>query len=75
MGNREPWRGEVQWEHDVARRAGKNLGITLLDDSVAELARLNFVDGTLGSDGRLPGGGLAGENAVPRESGEQVNVL
>jgi len=71
MGNHEPWNGELQQERDVARRAAKTLGITLLDDSEAEVAGLSFVGGTLWADGRL-----AGEDAAPlRETGEQINVL
>jgi predicted ATPase/Icc-related predicted phosphoesterase len=76
MGNHEPWNGDLQEERDVARRAAKSLGITLLDDSVAEVAGLSFVGGTLWADGRLTGGGLTGEDAAPpRETGEQIKVL
>jgi len=70
MGNRELWRSEVQRERDVARRAAKPLGITLLDDSEVEIAGLCFVGGTLWADGHL-----AGENAAPlRETGELIKV-
>jgi predicted ATPase/Icc-related predicted phosphoesterase len=70
MGNHESWRGELQQERDVARRAAKRLGITLLDDSEAEVAGLSFVGGTLWADGHL-----AGQDATPlQETGEQINV-
>ena len=70
MGNHEPWRGELQQERDEARRAAKRLGITLLDDSEAEVAGLSFVGGTLWADGRL-----AGKDATPlRETGEQIKM-
>jgi predicted ATPase/predicted MPP superfamily phosphohydrolase len=53
MGNHESWHGGLQGERDVARRAAKRLGITLLDDSEAELAGISFVGGTLWGEGRL----------------------
>jgi predicted ATPase/Icc-related predicted phosphoesterase len=71
MGNHEPWRGELQRERDVARRAAKRFGVVLLDDSESEVAGINFVGGTLWADGRL-----AGPDATPlRETGEQISVL
>jgi Icc-related predicted phosphoesterase len=71
MGNHEPWNGELQEERDVARRAAKKLGITLLDDSEAEVAGISFVGGKLWADGRL-----AGEDAAPtQETGELIEVV
>jgi predicted ATPase/Icc-related predicted phosphoesterase len=53
MGNHESWHGALQSEREVARRAARRLGITLLDDSEAEVAGLHFVGGTLWGDGHL----------------------
>ncbi len=70
MGNHEPWGGELQRERDAARRTAHRLGITLLDDSEAELAGIHFVGGTLWADGRL-----GGSNTEPtQETGEQIRV-
>ncbi len=70
MGNHELWNSELQRVRDVARRAAKRLGITLLDDNEAEVAGLSFVGGTLWADGHL-----AGQDAAPlRETGERINV-
>jgi Icc-related predicted phosphoesterase len=71
LGNHEPWNGELQQERDVARRAAKDLGITLLDDSEAELAGLSFVGGTLWADGRRSGA----DAAPPRQTFEPIEVL
>ncbi len=71
MGNHEPWNGELQQERDVARRAAKNLGIILLDDSEAEVAGVNFAGGTMWTDGRLAGD----DSRPPRETGEQIRLL
>jgi predicted phosphodiesterase len=65
MGNHEFWHGELQQEREVARRAARDLGITLLDDSEAVVAGVHFVGGTLWGDGletgqpiTVPGDGL-----------------
>jgi predicted ATPase/predicted phosphohydrolase len=50
MGNHEFWHGELQQQRDVARRAAQELGVTLLDDSEAVVAGVDFVGGTLWSD-------------------------
>jgi len=70
MGNHEPWQGELQQEREMARRVAQRLGITLLDDSEAEVAGISFVGGTLWADGRL-----GGQDATPlRETGEPIQV-
>ena len=70
MGNHEPWGGELQAAREAARRAAGRLGITLLDDSEADLAGISFVGGTLWADGRL-----AGPDTVPGKlTGERIQV-
>ena len=70
MGNHEPWNDLLQRTRDVALYAAKRLGVTLLDDSEATVAGLDFVGGTLWADGRL-----AGRDATPlRETGERITV-
>jgi predicted ATPase/predicted MPP superfamily phosphohydrolase len=75
MGNHEFWQGELRQERNVARQAAQDLGVTLLDDSEAAVAGVNFVGGTLWGDGPETGqpitmstGGtprlIAGENAA-----------
>jgi len=59
MGNHEFWHAELQQEREVARRAGKDLGITLLDDSEAVVAGVHFVGGTLWGDGPETGQPIA----------------
>ena len=70
MGNHECWDHELQRARTVARRMADRLGITLLDDSDAELAGLTFVGGTLWADGRL-----GGQDAAPGQpTGERIQV-
>jgi len=51
MGNHEFWRGDLQGQREVARRAAQDLGVILLDDSEAVVAGVHFVGGTLWGDG------------------------
>jgi len=55
MGNHEFWDGELRQRRDAARRAAKDFGITLLDDSEAVVAGLTFAGGTLWSAGSETG--------------------
>ena len=70
LGNHEPWDGELQQVREEARHAAGQLGVTLLDDSEATVAGVDFVGGTLWADGCL-----GGSDTVPgRPTGERIQV-
>jgi len=66
LGNHEFWHGELRERRDEARRVAKTLGITLLDDSEAEVAGLSFVGGTLWRDDGLGQPIMLGERRMTR---------
>ena len=70
LGNHEFWGRDVARERRTARRAAERHGVVLLDDSVADVAGLRFVGGTLWADGAL-----AGDAATPElPTGERIRV-
>jgi Icc-related predicted phosphoesterase len=70
LGNHEFWGRDVARERSTARRAAERHGVVLLDDSVAYVAGLGFVGGTLWADGAL-----AGDAATPElPTGEPIRV-
>jgi 3',5'-cyclic AMP phosphodiesterase CpdA len=70
LGNHEFWGRDVARERRAARRAAERHGVMLLDDSVAHVAGLRFVGGTLWADGALAGD--AARPALP--TGERIRV-
>ena len=55
LGNHEFWHREIRDERVQARRSAEREGVHLLDDSVATVAGVRFVGGTLWGDGTLAG--------------------
>ncbi len=67
LGNHEAWGSDWQAARAMAGLIARRLGITLLDDSEAEVAGVSFVGGTLWTDP-----GLAAPDA---ETGERIQVM
>ncbi|CAH1681150.1 hypothetical protein BOSEA31B_15136 [Hyphomicrobiales bacterium] len=69
MGNHEHWNGEINENLAPAKLLAAQSGISLLEESSADIAGCRFVGATLWSDYTL-----AGDPSCRAETGEQVDV-
>ena len=69
MGNHEHWNGEINENLATAKLLAAQSGISLLEESSADIAGCRFVGATLWSDYTL-----AGDPSCRAETGEQVDV-